>query len=269
MRPRTAFTLIELLAVITLIGILITLLLPALRQARTAAELAECMVNQRSMATAAVTYATDHRSHFPPAVTKVEPSNPDDFRYFGPHFFNHGADADPERGLGHFLEPYQPEVEVLSCPLTPGIPSHARRHYREGNHRAELGQAFLWNWPGATDPATGTRLAAASTTDAMGEARVLLGDRITFNGPPGLFQWRSPHPIPGGVRAWKNDAPDTGWIASHWVGTASPPPDPPRQVFHFAYRDGSVRRWPLDELVPFNMNIHTQIELYLPPDHTP
>ena len=58
------FTLVELLVVITIIGILIGLLLPAVQSAREAARAAQCMNNVRQMAMAALHHAEAH-GHFP------------------------------------------------------------------------------------------------------------------------------------------------------------------------------------------------------------
>lgn len=60
-----AFTLIELLVVIAIIALLVSILLPALAGARSAARRTVCMSNQRQYATSAITYTADYRDLLP------------------------------------------------------------------------------------------------------------------------------------------------------------------------------------------------------------
>ncbi len=64
-RHRGRFTLIELLIVVAIIAILASMLLPALTQARAAAQKTMCLANEKQMHLAASLYAEDHEEWFP------------------------------------------------------------------------------------------------------------------------------------------------------------------------------------------------------------
>jgi prepilin-type N-terminal cleavage/methylation domain-containing protein len=65
MKRRSAFTLVELLVVVCIIGVLIAMLLPALRKAREAAKVAACGSNLRQLYPVTLTYAADYDGNLP------------------------------------------------------------------------------------------------------------------------------------------------------------------------------------------------------------
>jgi prepilin-type N-terminal cleavage/methylation domain-containing protein/prepilin-type processing-associated H-X9-DG protein len=71
MKRRTAFTLIELLIVIAIIGILISLMLPAVNSAREAARKIQCANKIRQIGLALHHYASD-KNKFPPGATTID-----------------------------------------------------------------------------------------------------------------------------------------------------------------------------------------------------
>jgi prepilin-type N-terminal cleavage/methylation domain-containing protein/prepilin-type processing-associated H-X9-DG protein len=73
MRRRAGFTLIELLAVIAIILILLSLLVPALSSARERGRRAVCASNERQLIAACLFYAGDHDGQMPGGNATVSP----------------------------------------------------------------------------------------------------------------------------------------------------------------------------------------------------
>jgi prepilin-type N-terminal cleavage/methylation domain-containing protein/prepilin-type processing-associated H-X9-DG protein len=65
MKRRNGFTLVELLVVIGIVGLLIAILMPALRKARLAAESAGCLSNLRQIGGALMIYTAENRGVMP------------------------------------------------------------------------------------------------------------------------------------------------------------------------------------------------------------
>jgi prepilin-type N-terminal cleavage/methylation domain-containing protein len=64
-RARQGFTLIELLVVVAIIALLVSILLPALRDAREQAKLVKCLANYRQVTTMTIQYFLDYKDDFP------------------------------------------------------------------------------------------------------------------------------------------------------------------------------------------------------------
>ncbi|RRJ97131.1 DUF1559 domain-containing protein [Opitutaceae bacterium TAV4] len=71
----TAFTLIELLTVIAIIGILAAIIIPTVGKVRESARTATCLSNIRQLANAMQLYANDNKGILPPADTGTWPNN--------------------------------------------------------------------------------------------------------------------------------------------------------------------------------------------------
>ncbi len=68
---KGAFTLVELLVVVSIIALLISILLPSLRRARDGAKMTKCLAHMRGMGQAAVVFASDHNDRFQLTATEA------------------------------------------------------------------------------------------------------------------------------------------------------------------------------------------------------
>lgn len=110
MHGRTAFSLIELLVVVAIIGVLASMLLPAVTTVRERAKRLGCGSNLQGLALAATAYAQDNRGLFPPAY-----ANPNawlSIRLAAPAYAAHGLGF---LSAGGFLD----SAATLVCPGFP------------------------------------------------------------------------------------------------------------------------------------------------------
>lgn len=123
-RKRGAFTLVELLVVIAIIGVLISLLLPAVQKVREAANRMSCASNLRQLGIAFHSYH-DTKGYFPPAYTLT--IGPINSHAWGPHLLPH-IEQDPLFKRYDLNQPFitpgnqaviSTPLKLFQCPATP------------------------------------------------------------------------------------------------------------------------------------------------------
>ena len=123
---RRAFTLVELLVVITIIGLLIALLLPAVQAAREAARLAQCSNNMKQMGLAVQNFHSQFEVLPPAYRTKTSKTRGTLFFYILPFMeqdtlYQKSRDATnyPDGGVNCWVDVGNSQVQMVSSfPLT-------------------------------------------------------------------------------------------------------------------------------------------------------
>ncbi len=117
-RPRSGFTLVELLIVVAIVGVLAGLIAPSLASAVRTAHEVSCASNLRNMALAVKTYASQHGGWLPTAepanLQTAEPSDPH-YWFMNPALLEAMGVALVEDETGKALGPPR-EGTVLICP---------------------------------------------------------------------------------------------------------------------------------------------------------
>lgn len=121
MRVRRGFTMVELLVTITVIGLLVSLMLPALRGARQSANAVICTSNMRQLATGWRAYSTDYKGMVMPlAYTSLEDVGTGDSIYWWGSAGNVSGSVDRSRGfLAPYIDDELGEGSLFECPEQP------------------------------------------------------------------------------------------------------------------------------------------------------
>lgn len=129
-----AFTLLELLVVISIIAMLVGILLPVLSSARAAARDRQCSAQLKQLATATISYLADYKETFYWRGASIDNEGMDWYVWGGKEsvLYTGQNGVYPEGLFNHFkprpLNPYVGGIDVFHCP----------------------GDAERWFWPSAT-----------------------------------------------------------------------------------------------------------------------
>lgn len=236
---KRAFTLVELLVVITIIVILLALLVPAMDQAIYQADLALCGSKLHAIANGAVTYTQSNKRRWPdrPARRSNGSNRPIDL-YFG---LNQLHELDDRRILKQFIS----INKTLNCPLVKPIDIEGSNV--NGFCASTYGLYFGWGYGPARNGDREMRKLGDRWTFTQGSPPAVTSFNVLCSDWDGIYtnndQNISTHPDSTGQMApyHRQDQDGAGWFGtatfSAWAAVQRPPIDE-----NFAFDDGSVIR---------------------------
>jgi prepilin-type processing-associated H-X9-DG protein/prepilin-type N-terminal cleavage/methylation domain-containing protein len=188
---RKAFSLIELLVVISLIALLIAVLLPALALSRSQGRGVICKSNLRQLFLANIGYATENDGYYVPAAPDITSSQGGNYRWHGVRS-SPDEPFDPTKGP---LAAYLADGRVKQCPervdfvkdgtwnenFEKGCGGYGYNHIYLGSRQWQ-GQAIGWETTGTTEVARPTETLMFADT-AMSNSQSYLIE-YSFAEPP-------------------------------------------------------------------------------------
>lgn len=210
-RPLPAFTLVEMLVVMSIVALLIALLLPAVKRARESARVVSCASNLKQINIAIHSYTTDHRDEFPAynhgQDWTIMPGNPQfdcprtstsNKVAWNMSFMGGDPASDPIKSNTRKLNPYMSAYEGFRCPSDGGSLNGGGGRYENS------GNSYIYNTNWYNGPSNWWVLYGRRLGDINDQGRqVSVGDATI------TYMWA--------YASWFADGPHVvwGWAAYH------------------------------------------------------
>jgi prepilin-type N-terminal cleavage/methylation domain-containing protein len=257
----SAFTLVELLVVLSIVAMLMALLLPALRKVRRQARMIVGIGNLRQITAAADCFAADHSDMYPPSVATI--GTDEAWNWQEPTMLTGYLKRTPSvhRSMSAYLYPYLEDGRTMFCPNAPLRYKHLEKAWNacddwdnpdtEADPDAMIGTyCIYWNYVGYLGENEGLFRGPHGPVRGRRESRIVVSDYFGYD------HWRSLNAYGSCERFADAEVTEGTCISSaYWSRTRGPAGTPPdwnrlRVRLHAGYVDGHVESYYPAEAVP-------------------
>ncbi len=275
MSNKKGFTLIELLVVIAIIGLLMAIILPSLKKAKSAAMMVICSSNQKQLVYGVIAYRPDNDSQMPPSVLGQRKSNnywecngfwtmPGRLNYHSERNIQGGSPNGLAGGwIGKYLLSYNELADVYNCPLArvdleAPVSNTGGQTYQELYENGEayfLNSSYylLWNYGGFNHETAGNEKRFAGPGKES-SSTLVTSDCLYWNELATPDTWSSTHPFKDASKS-KQD---------QWYRLLDPTETLPDLKMNAGYIDGSVRKYSSEETFRGVLAGPSYVKIYVP-----
>jgi len=260
-----AFTIVELLVVISILSLLMAILVPALHVVKRRADGLLGMHNQRETTNALNLYAMDNDDRYPPSVATV--GFEDSWRWYDPTKLIGTRKRTPtmHRAMSSYLGSYLADAKTVFCPSAPQEYKYLQEAWDAGDE---------WDNPETpvpSDPVTGTFCFYWSYIGYLGENRLFRGpsgpaaggyqSTLLLTDYFGYGSWRSYDTFGDAAftscerLAGATVLPELDLNAALWAEEGDPEEAMPDVKLRAAYVDGHVSTYSAGDAVPMRVGL--------------
>lgn len=256
-----AFTLVELLVVISIISVLLAIVVPALSGARRQARTLLGMRNQREVTNAVNLFAADNDDLYPPTVATV--GSGDRWNWVDPTKLTGFEKRSPRlhRSMSAYLHDYIPDAKTVFCPSAPQEYKYLQECWDAGDDWDNpdtpvsgggdpVGGTYCFYWGYLGYIGEGPRFFRGPLTPAsMGrQSRLLVSDYFGYD------DWRSPEAFGSCEKLNGADVvPETQLLPAYWALEGDPRIAMPEVKLRAGYTDGHVETYSPSDTVPMRV----------------
>ena len=256
-----AFTLVELLVVISIVSILMAIAVPALNGARRQARALLGMRNQKEVASSVNLYAMDNDDLYPPSVAAVGFGDTWNWSEVTRLIGYVKRSPQNHRSMSAYLSRYITDAGMMFCPNAPQKFRYLQEAWDAGDdwdnpETDELFDSlcgtysFYWGYVGYLGE--GPRLFRGPRTPASlgGQSRLLMSDYF------GYGHWRTPTAFASCERLDGGDIdPEAQITSAWWKLEGDPNVAMPNVTLRAAYTDGHVETYKPSDAIPMRVGM--------------